>query len=252
MPRIALIGTASTGSFGFGVGGLPSTVSTSYVIVGGVGAGDGFSGGGGGNVLVGATSLSVSTSYTVTCGPANGSSVFNGITAGGGSAAGGGRGGSCNGYVGGNTDTAWGDYVIWPPTYAPWESGGYAFGGGGGAGFGGAGSSAYDSLPGSYYIFGGDGGPGWYSSVMGEYYGGGQGGTWMSVSNTDGPQNNGTNGPSGVGFDTFGSDGRGGVVLQYTSIIQLWTGGTVTSSGSGAAKKWKHKFSASSTLAHIY
>ena len=250
MPRIALLGTASTGSFGFGVGARPATVLITYMLAGGGGQSGAYAGDGGGQVLIGTQTLGTATTYPVTIGAVNSTSVFNGLTAAAGNPASYGTGGSSgNGYGGGN-----GDNATWPPIPPPpWVDGGYAYAGGGGGGAGGGGGNAYDALPGGYYIWGGDGGPGVVFSLNGNYYGAGAGGQAASYSNTDGPEPDATNGSSGTGYGNYGSANySGGLIVSYLSILQLFTGGTVTSTGSGVTKRWFHSFPSTSSLAPKY
>jgi hypothetical protein len=258
MPRLSTIGAAATGAFGFGT--LIPPVSADYVIVGAAGAsgsGAGSGGGGGGQVRAISALLSRFQSYAVVVGAAGGNiSSFNGSTANGGfvgadgnvggSTVGGNGGASYAGFGGGS-----GDSVYFPPTGAPWTAGGAGWGGGGGGGAGGGGGNAASRNTPDYYGQGGNGGIGVVWSVNGNYYGGGGAGGGASYSNTDGFQPNASGGSPGNGFTAFGGDGRGGVIVSYVSATQLYTGGTVTSTGSGAATRWFHTFTTSANLVPI-
>lgn len=263
MPRLSKIGAAATGAYGFTGGGVPAFISAQYVVVGAAGAsgsGDGSGGGGGGQVLLLSNSINTKISYTVITGAVGGGvSSFNGSTANGGSVGADGNVGGSG--VGGNGGTSYagfgggsGDSVNFPPTSAPWTAGGTGWGGGGGAGAGGIGGNAASRNSPDYYGQGGNGGVGVVWSVNGAYFGGGGGGGGAAYSNTDGFEPNASGGSNGNGFTAFGSDGRGGVVVSYIYPIQLYTGGTVTSTGSGVTKRWFHTFTTvgTSTLTHIY
>jgi len=242
MPRLSTIGAAASGAYGFGT--LIPPVIANYIVVGGYGNVNNFNGGGAGQVqIVSSALLSRSTNYTVVVGSATNSSSFNGTVAAAGNDASGGSGGSSySGNGGGSLLTTTYPAIGTPP----WTSGGYAGGGGGGGGAGGGGQSGGTALPSGYYTWGGFGGAGVLWSVNGQYYGLGQNGGSYSYSNTDGPEppasNPGTP-PSGV----VGSL----VIVSYTSATQLYTGGTVTFTGSGASTVWFHTFTSSGTLTHL-
>jgi len=229
--------------------GKSSNITINYMVAANGGTSNG-AGGSGGQVFIGTQTLSTSTSYPVYVNFSGGMSQFNGVSANPGNNGGGygGSGGSCPGFTSGGG----GDSVTWPAIpFAPWTAGGYAAAGGGGAGVGGNGGNASDALPSGYYIYGGNGGPG-ILFIDGNYYGAGGGGSAYSVSNTDGNEPNAYNGSNGTGYGNFGSaDSLGGVIISYVSSIQLYNGGTVTSTGTGATKRWYHTFSSSGTLAHM-
>jgi hypothetical protein len=233
MPRLSTIGAAATGAYGFGT--LIPPVIANYIVVGGTGNSDNFNGGGAGQVQIVSSLINLQTTYPVVVGSAASSSSFNGtVAAGGGNASGGNGGTSYSGNGGGSFLGTTYDPIPTPP----WTAGGYAGGGGGGGGAGGGGQSGGTALPSGYYTWGGFGGAGVLWSVNSQYYGLGQNGGSYSYSNTDGPQpsadNPGTP-PSGVAGSR--------VIVSYTSATQLYTGGTVTSVGSGAGTVWFHTFS---------
>ena len=240
MPRLARIGAAAAGAFGL-LNGKPSFISVDYLIVGGTGATGSNSGGGGGGgqVRSGTFSLSTSTTYSAVVGASTGSSSFNGITSAGGvsgpngdytgtTGASGGASGSGN--VGGAQAN-----INLGPGNSPWGSGG-----GGGQNASGGDGSAVGFDPGVYT--GGNGGVGVQWSVNSAYYGGGGGGSY----NTAG-HGTGSDGANGTGYNAFGSL-TGGDIISYVSAIQLYTGGTVTSVGSGASTRWFHTFTSSANL----
>jgi hypothetical protein len=121
------------------------------------------------------------------------------------------------------------------------DGGGGGIGGGGGAGG-----------PNSGY----NGGPGltWTDGVT--YAGGGGGsysGTGGSGGGGNGPGQNATNYGSGGGGGSSKNGGldttsgyQGIVIISYVWSAQALTGGTVTSSGSGASKRWFHAITDSS------
>lgn len=248
MPRLARIGSASDGSFGFTSGGKPGTIAIDYLLVGGAGNNN-YAGGGGGQFLPLTGSISTKTSLTVQVFGRAGQTKFNGQTAYPGYDGNGAwnSGGNSNaGYSGGS-----GSSGTWPaiPGTPPWTAGGSWGVGGGGASAAGSGGAGYTLLPGSYYAYGGDGGSGLVWSITGQYYAGGFGGGAASDSNTDGPQPNAYNGADGAGANAFGNGGGGGVIVSYIYPTQLFTGGTVTSSGTIPNKRWFHTFASNGTLA---
>jgi hypothetical protein len=230
MPRLSTIGAAATGAYGFGT--LIPPVIANYIVVGGTGASNNFNGGGAGQVRIASATLSRSTNYTVVVGS---TASFNGTTSlVGGDATGGNGGASYNGNGGGGFLGTTYD----PIPSAPWTAGGYAGGGGGGGGAGGGGQNGGTALPSSYNTWGGFGGVGVLWSVNGQYYGVGQSGGSYSYSNTDGPEPSSSN----PGTPPPGYSGSI-VIVSYTSATQLYTGGTVTSTGTGAGTVWFHTFS---------
>lgn len=246
MPRQSIVGAASNGSFGFALASRPASITSDYLIAGGGGLTGGTispGGGGAGQIRFLSGSISTKTSYSVVVGGVSGTSSFNSQTAtAGGNASGGSGGTSAAGFGGGSPNS-----VVYPPIGAPWTAGGdgYAGGGGGGAG-GGGGNGAARNTP-DYFAQGGDGGAGVTWSVNSVVYGVGHGGVGISISNTDGVQPNSANGASGA---TFGSGQvQGGVIITYVFKTQLFTGGTVTSSGTFPNIRWTHTFSTSGTLA---
>jgi hypothetical protein len=243
MPRLARIGAAASGAFG-----LPNTkppfITANYLIVGGTGSKGNLNsgGGGGGQVKQSTFSLSTSATYVATVGASTQSSTFNGVTSASGlngqdrdpadsTSIDGGASGS------GNAGGA-GARIYLGPYNSP-----YGAGGGAGQGAVGGGGSAVDSPPYTSGVYsGGNGGVGVVWSVTGVYYGGGQGGG--ADAGGHGTANGGSN---GLGFDAFGSL-SGGVIISYVSELQLYTGGTVTSSGSGPTKRWFHTFTSTANL----
>lgn len=240
MPRLARIGAAASGAFGL-PNSKPSFISVDYLIVGGTGAigADDGGGGGGGQVKQSTFSLSTSTTYLATVGASTGSSTFNAITSAGGVS---GQntalinGTNNNGGTSGSGNAGGSGQAIYLSDYnTPWASGG-----GGGQGAVGGNGSAVGYDPGVYN--GGNGGVGVAWTITGTYYGGGGGG---------GASGRGHGTPSagsgGTGYNAFGSL-SGGVIISYVSSIQLYTGGTITSSGTGPTKRWFHTFTSSSNL----
>lgn len=240
MPRLARIGAAAAGAFGL-FNGKPSFISADYLIVGGTGAtgSNNGGGGGGGEVKSGTFSLSTSTTYAAVVGASTGSSSFNGITSAGGvsgqntntvNGTNNAGGASGSGNSGGS-----GSAIYLGDNNSPWGSGG----GGGQSAVGGNGSAvSFD--PGTYT--GGNGGAGVQWAVNSVYYGGGAGGGADAVGH-----GSATNGSNGIGYNAFGSL-TGGDIISYVSSIQLYTGGTVTSSGSGPNTRWFHTFTSSANL----
>jgi hypothetical protein len=233
MPRLSTIGAAASGAYGFGT--LIPPVIANYIVVGGFGNGNNYNGGGAGQVRIVSATLSRSKNYTIVVGGTASSSSFNGTVALAGGDASSGNGGTS---YSGNGGGSFLETTYDPIGSAPWTAGGYAGGGGGGGGAGGGGQSGGTALPSGYSTWGGFGGAGVLWSVNSQYYGLGQSGGSYSYSNTDGPQppsdNPGTP-PSGVAGSR--------VIVSYTSARQLYTGGTVTSTGSGAGTVWFHTFS---------
>ena len=253
MPRIALIGTASTASFGFGLASRAATVAVDYLVIGcggNDGAGNGYGGGGGGKCLPVAKTLSTTTTYAAVLG-AGGShtnTTFDGNTAayggdgapGGSSSNYGGNGGPSGSGLGGGGGDQWG-----------WDESTWSQAGGGGAGdqsSGGSGSVNPDNgMP-----QGGNGGNGYYWSYTGLFYGGGGGGWWLTIYAGD------HNGASGAGQENYGGGSSlgdaksGAVIVTYVNQSQLWTGGTVTSTGSGASTRWFHTITSNTSLVPKY
>lgn len=247
MPRLSTIGSAATGAYGFGT--LIPPVIANYIVVGGTGnVGGNFGGGGGsGQVQIVSALLSRLTNYTVVVGSATNSSSFNGTTA-----AGGVNGQDTNpvdstnidgGASGSGNSGGAGARIYLGPYNSP-----YGAGGGGGQGAVGGGGSAVDSPPYTSGVYtGGNGGAGVVWSVNGVYYGGGGGGQAQA-----GGHGSSSGGSNGTGYNPFGSL-NGGVIVSYTSATQLYTGGTVTSTGTGASTVWFHTFTTvgTSTLTHL-
>jgi hypothetical protein len=243
MPRLARIGAAASGAFGL-PNDKPSFISVNYLIVGGTGSGGTLTGGGGGGgqVKQNTFSLSTSTIYLATVGASTGSSAFNAVTSAGGvsgqnrdpaDSTGINGGASGSGNAGGT-----GARIYFAPYDAPFGSGG-----GGGQGAVGGDGSAVDSPPYTSGVYtGGNGGVGVAWTITGVYYGGGQGGG--ADAGTHGTANGGA---SGTGYNAFGSL-SGGVIISYVFGLQLYTGGTITSSGTGPTKRWFHTFTSSANL----
>jgi len=256
--------------------GTPS-VSTSYVVVAGGGGGGGnYGGGGGAGGYLSGSSFSVSpgSTYAVTVGAGGAgggttgtsgtNSVFSTITA-----TGGGRGASVNHYAastggsggGGNynyfTTGASGN----TPSTSPSQgnnggNGALTFSGGGGGGASAVGGNASGTT-------GGNGGAGTASSITGSSVtrGGGGGGGASSTAGTGGAGGGGagkvgagtatagtanTGGGGGGGGDDSGGAGGSGVVIISYAGSQVFSGGTVTSSGGNTI----HTFTTSSLLTY--
>ena len=247
MPRLSKLGAACAAAFGFtGQTSVSTSISVNYLVVGGTGniGADFGGGGGGGQVKTVSAVLSLLLNYSVVVGSATNSSSFNGTVAAGGvngqdtnpvdsTNINGGASGSGN--AGGN-----GARVYLGPYNSP-----YGSGGGGGQGAVGGDGSAVGYDPGVYQ--GGNGGVGVVWSVNGVYYGGGGGGV-----SQNGGHGSSSGGSNGTGYNPFGSL-NGGVIVSYTSATQLYTGGTVTSTGTGASTVWFHTFTTvgTSTLSYI-
>lgn len=252
MPRLARIGSAASGSFGFASGSRLAFISANYVVIGGGGL-DGsnyaYGGGAGGRVLPVTAVLSTLTSYPAVGGSATASSSFNGTTATAGGSGGsgtltgspqGGNGGSNSAYSGGSEATYYiGDYVS--PA---------AGGGGAGAGQnGGNGSVNPGTDPATPQ--GGNGGNGIQWAITGVYYGGGGGGWWQGGPTGD------YNGSAGLGATNYGGGATrgnaqpGAVIVSYVNLTQLFTGGTVTSTGTGITTRWFHTITGTVTLTPI-
>ena len=259
MPRLSTIGSAATGAYGFSLSGIPALISAQYVVVGAAGARNGYGGGGGGYVNELSASLSTKTDYSIVISSGSGrgsSTTFNGTTSLGGfdgspGSNPGGGGQSANGNFGGL-----GNGGSFPVTVG-WPTGGDGYGGGGGAGAGAGGGNGYVQISPDYRSVGGDGGAGVAWSVDGNYFGGGSGGGAYAYNYTYGPAPGIEYfGAPGNGHTSFGGDGRGGAVISYVYPIQLYTGGSISSTGSGLTKRWFHSFSSGSpttlTLTHIY
>lgn len=216
MPRLSLVGAASTASFGFA---MLSLVPASYLVVAGgasgSGAGDqsaGGSGGGAGGVLQGTTSLIRGNTYTAYVGAgaprvyqsygSNGTySFLQGpaplytpyiLSYGGGIASG--SGGATSTYVAGQGN---------PGGYNGGSDYPYPYPGGGGAGATG-GASSLPATP-------GNGGNGVVSTITGNYYGGGGGGGILIYNDSAGGGGGGAGGGgNGSSSDLYGGGGNGG------------------------------------------
>lgn len=239
MPRLSLIGSASAGALGFGVNNRPAYILTHYLLVGGGGldgGGAAYGGGGGGQVLYISNVLPTNSTFVASVGGVAASTTFNGATAypggngGAGGIPGGGSGGTSGGGVGGGGGAGWGwDADTW--TGAGGGGGSDAQSGGGGD----VSTGTYPATP-----TGGKGGNAVYWPINGQYYGAGGGGWWI------GPIAGNHNGNSGDNWGGYGSGSnrgdavRGGVIVAYDWPLQLWTGGSVTYTGSGMSRRWFH------------
>ena len=263
-----------------------SGYSVNYLIVAAGGGGGAASGGGGGagGLLTAASYLAIGTAYTITIGSGgaggtsagngavgnNSSIVFLATALGGGFGQGsvgvsGGSGGP-GGSGGGGTGTGGGSGTGGSGTSGQGFNGGngatQVSGGGGGAsavggnavtstsaGAGGAGVA--NSLSGSSVTYAGGGGGGALngSAGAGGAGGGGAGGGTAGVAGTANTGGGGGGGGNSGGTAPFdgGSGGSGVVIISYTNTTQRGTGGTVTSSGSGASTVWVHTFNSSGT-----
>lgn len=219
MPRLSLVGAASTASFGFAM--LTLVPATYLVVAGGAsgsGAGDqsaGGSGGGAGGVLQGSTSLVRGNTYTVYIG-AGAPRVYQGFSSngtysflqgpaplytpyilcyGGGIASG--TGGATTTFVAGQGNPGGANGGSAYP---------YPYPGGGGAGAAG-GSSSMPNFP-------GNGGAGVASTISGStaYYGGGGGGGILIYNDSAGGGAGGIGGGgNGSSSDIYGGGGNGTV-----------------------------------------
>lgn len=234
MPRISLLGAACSQAFGLSALLRPRLVLVDYMIAGGGGNTSSYGGQAGGIVQIGSATISTIGSLSIVVGTAGVASSFNGVTAAGASDTAGHNGGSNPSY-GGGSSAEWG-----------WDDSTYTTAGGGGAGAnqaGGNGSIA--DVVGQQQPTSGKGGDGKQWTVNGLYYGGGQQGSTYSA-----PGASQFGGGPGLGSATYGGGGHaGGVIVSYLSPIQLFTAGTVTSTGSGATKRWFHEVSATGTSA---
>jgi hypothetical protein len=283
MPRLSKIGAAALGAFGWT--GL-SSVSASYLQVGGGGGGgyDIGGGGGAGGYLTGTTSLNPTLSYTVTVGAGGAGSIsgsttgvsgsssqFNTLTASVGGGGGGSRSSAKNGANGasgggGSADVSSGGTGTSGQGFAGGSqtSGDQAAGGGGasaagaggggvgtGTGNGGDGSVASSALGSGTYAGGGGGGcsPAQAPAGTGGAGGGGAGSSSSSGA-TPGTANTGGGGGGGSNQAAPGSNGANGgsgvVIISYLGA-QQFGGGVVTSSGGYTI----HTFNTSGTLAPI-
>ena len=235
MPHLSKIGGACSQAYGFTGLIRPSVIQIDYMVAGCNGSATSWGGIAGGLVSTGSFLLKTTSSVSVTVGTSGASSTFNGITAAGGNDTSGNDGAS-NPSFGGGSGATWG-----------WDDSTYTFAGGGGAGAnqaGGNGSIA--DVVGQQQPTSGKGGDGKQWTVNGQYYGGGhQGGTYSA------PGASQFGGGNGLGAENFGGTG-GGAIASYLSTAQLFTGGTVTSTGVGIAKRWFHSFPASSSLVPLY
>ena len=268
MPRLSKIGAAALAAFGWTSG---SSVSASYLVVAGGGAGSvNAAGGGAGGYTTGTTSLNPTQSYTVIVGaggspgtlPGNGSnSQFASLTAsvgggGGNTNSGTGNGGSGGGGIDNATYQTGGT-----GTSGQGNNGGnslvanHSNGGGGGAGA--VGSSGTSSN------IGGVGGVGLSNSISGSaiYYAGGGGGAGPSGGSAGGnggggsgnsgsagnPGTSNTGGGGGGGYAAAGSNGGSGVVIISYPAPQKFGGGVVTTSGGNTI----HTFTTSGTLSPL-
>ena len=263
-----------------------SGYSVNYLIVAGGGGGGAASGGGGGagGLLTATSSLAIGTAYAITIGSggAGGTAAGNG-TAGNNSAIGtlatalgggygqgsvgvsggsGGPGGSGGGGFGGGGGSGTGGAGTSGQGFNGGNGATQVAGGGGGAsavggnanasvsaGAGGAGVAS--SLSGSSVTYAGGGGGGALNGTAGAggAGGGGAGGGTAGVAGTANRGGGGGGGGNSGGTAPFdgGSGGSGVVIISYTNTTQRGTGGTVTSSGSGASTVWVHTFTSSGT-----
>lgn len=228
-----------------------------YLLVGGGGAGNASNipnggGGGGGVVNTGATTLNVSQSYAITVGDGGTGGTQSGgtFTNGGQSAlgaiataAGGGADGSSGSFTKGSSIFAGGGQ----------NSGGGASsranGGNAGSGTGGAGADGtLWSIDNNRYGGGGGGRGGgnpWTAGAAGA--GGGGAGSSNSGGSGVGTAGQANTGGGGGDGGTSANGGSGVVIITYQNATQLGSGGTVTSSGSGATTRWFHQFNSSGT-----
>jgi hypothetical protein len=263
-----------------------SGYSVNYLIVAAGGGGGAASGGGGGagGLLTGSSSLAIGSAYTITIGSGgaggtaagngavgnNSSIVFLATALGGGYGQGsvgvsggtGGPGGSGGGGFGGGGGSGTGGAGTSGQGFNGGNGATQVAGGGGGAsavggnavtstsaGAGGAGVAS--SLSGSSVTYAGGGGGGALNGTAGAggAGGGGAGGGTAGVAGTANRGGGGGGGGNTGGTAPFdgGSGGSGVVIISYTNTTQRGTGGTVTSSGSGASTVWVHTFTSSGT-----
>ena len=262
MPIIASRGGASAFSLGFAVNQVPKFINTQVLVVGGGGnngGSNGGGGGGGGGVATASQCIGTKSNYCISVGGAGSSSYFYGVStvsAGGGVS--GYDGAYCHAGNGGASGTpnvnggGGGLYVTFPAGPPGWCNGGSGFAGGGGGGAGGGGSNGTSNLPNNYRVDGGPGGDGGLWTPNGQRYGAGAGGSAVAYGPGCAGAQCAFGGGGGAGYANYGhgGGGTGGVILSYTYRKQLYCGGTVTSTGSGATTKWFHSFSGSGTLVH--
>ena len=243
---------------------ITGSFNANYLIIAGGGGGGGGTnaqagggGGGAGGIIEGFTALAPGSSYAVTVGSGGtggaGASTVNGLNGSNSSVftytALGGGGGACNsnaGFANGNSG----------------GSGGGGYGNTAGSGSGGSGTSgqgfAGAATPGGDYGGGGGGaasagsgytgGTGLSSFISGStvsYAVGGTGGIGGAGTSATG---NGGNGGVSPGSRNGGAGGSGVVIISYSGLTQLATGGTVTSYTSNGTTYWVHTFTSSGTL----
>jgi hypothetical protein len=264
-----------------------SGYAVNYLIVAaGGGGGSGSAGGGGaGGLLTGSSSLAIGSAYTITIGSGgaggtaagngavgnNSAIVFLATALGGGfgqgsvgvSGGSGGPGGSGGGGFGGGGGSGTGGAGTSGQGFNGGNGATQASGGGGGAGAaainasnqlpsaGGVGVS--NSLSGSAVFYAGGGGGGTLNTAGATGGAGGNGGGGLggyTAAGAAGTVNTGGGGGGGGGSGASyagGSGGSGVIIISYTNTTQRGTGGTVTSSGSGASTVWVHTFNSSGT-----
>lgn len=241
------------------------TLDVDVLVVGGGGGGGYDVGGGGGGGAASIGSYNISGAYTVVVGgggspQANGgASSLNGpnvsISAGGGRRGGNYRGTNACG-IGGNSGSGG-------------NTGGPFTGGSGGldwkssSGAGAAGNGQYGrTSPGAaggigylwpinntYYGGGGGGGVDGLPVGLGGAGGGGNGGyRWSSPRAQAGRDGFGGGGGGDAAITNGGRGGSGTVIISYISPIQRGTGGTVTSTGTGATTRWFHTYADAGTF----
>jgi hypothetical protein len=281
MSRLSKIGAACLAAFGWTSG--VSTVTASYLQVGGGGGGgyDIGGGGGAGGYLTGTTTLDPTLSYTVvvgaggagslsgsTTGTSGSSSQFNTLTASLGGGGGGSRssakngangasggGGSADGSTGG-TGTSGQGFAGGSQSSGDQAAGGGgasaagAGGGGVGTGTGNGGDGTASSITGSSVTYAGGGGGGSSPAQAPAGTGGaGGGGAGSSSSSgaTPGTANLGGGGGGGsnqAAPGAYGANGGSGVVIISYLAPQRFGGGIVTTSGGNII----HTFTTSGTL----
>jgi len=270
---IPYTGTYGTNGFYLKFSNSGSSVSASYLVVGGGGSGGyQFGGGGGaGGFLTGTAGLNSAGTYSITVGEGGtassgrGNNGQNSVLSGMGTAitaTGGGGGGSHNATTAGNTGGSGGGGAYYLGAAGSGTSGqGNAGGanattngvGGGGGGAAAAGSAATgnagaggngtpSSISGTltYYAGGGGGGGNTGSVAAGGTGGGGAGG--INGPGTAGTANTGGGG-GGSNGDVAGAGGSGIVIVSYAGSAKF-TGGTITTSGGNTI----HTFTSSGTL----
>ena len=231
MPRLSIVGAASSRSFGFAG---KSAYLITYVVIGAGGGSGGYAGGGGGQIITNSALTIPYLPQTVTIGSgiSNGdgqSTVFGSITALGG------KGGGLAAYnYGGNSGNG--------------HIGGYSFGSGNYLSGGGGGGDSQDG-GGGQYAAGGYGGNGTLIStiITPTYFSGGGGGIAVGDNNLQnqapgglggtnayyyGPANGAANTGAGAGgTGGYGSQGGSGLVVLRYAGSQQGTGGTITTTG---------------------